>query len=178
MVTFILGAGFNIDAISEAGPFFGESLWGERYQIECGYPLIADMSRLCFGTEHRPDESKSIEVLFAEAIERGDYRPLTIFANCLRKADYYIARRLAVCNKANSYARFFRDFKGSHFLTFNYDSLAETFLFQLGIWNPRDGYGVSVEAGLPPAAEEFASRESRALVLHLHGSLCIRTSET
>ena len=44
---------------------------------------------------------------------------------------------------------------------------------------PRDGYGVKVAAHLHPGAgaEEFAGKKSSALVLHLHGSLCIRTSE-
>jgi hypothetical protein len=77
----------------------------------------------------------------------------------------------------NCYRRFFQAFADSNFLTFNYDSLSETFLFRPRCWYPHDGYGVRVLAHLPPGAEEFLDKKSSTLVLHLHGSLCIRTSE-
>ena len=88
-----------------------------------------------------------------------------------------MAQPLARSDGVNCYHQFFRTFPDSNFLTFNYDSLPETFLFRLGRWYPRDGYGVPVRAHLPPGSEEFDNKTSSALVLHLHGSLCIRTSE-
>jgi hypothetical protein len=36
-----------------------------RYQIECGYPLVGDTLRLCFGLDV-PPAGKSIEDLFAD----------------------------------------------------------------------------------------------------------------
>jgi len=166
MPTFIIGAGFNADAAGEAG----------RQQPDSGYPLVGDTLRLCFDLPGIP-EAKSIEDLFSDALERREYEPIRKLAECLRFADHYVARALAIAERVNCYQRFFRAFPDSSFLTFNYDSLPETFLFRLGRWYPRDGYGVGVTAHLPPGSEEFADKTSSALVLHLHGSLCIRTSE-
>jgi hypothetical protein len=166
MPTFILGAGFNTDAGGEAG----------RQQLDSGYPLVSDTLRLCFDLPRIP-EGKSIEDLFSDALGRRDYGPITKLADRLRAADHYVAKELAQAERVNCYQRFFRAFPDSNFLTFNYDSLPETFLYRLRRWYPRDGYGVPVVAHLPPRAEEFADKTSSALVLHLHGSLCIRTSE-
>lgn len=166
MPTFILGAGFDADAAAEAG----------RQQHDFGYPLVGDTLRLCFDLPGIP-EAMSIEDLFSDALERREYEPIRKLADRLRSADYYLAHALARAEKVNCYQRFFRAFPDSSFLTFNYDSLPETFLFRLGRWFPRDGYGVRVIAHLPPGSEEFADKTSSALVLHLHGSLCIRTSE-
>src|SRR5712664_1490307 len=94
MPTFILGAGFNVDAADEAGPIFGESLYEGRYQIDCGYPLVAETVRLCFDLTRIP-VGKSIEDLFSDALERKDHIPLMKLANRLRKADYYIAHLIA-----------------------------------------------------------------------------------
>src|SRR5579864_8836789 len=176
MPTFVLGAGFNVDATAEAGPLFAESLYQGRYRIDCSYPLVGDTLRLCFGLDRILD-GKSVENLFADALERGDYDPLRKLAERLRYADYRIARALACDNRLNCYLTFFQAFVGSNFLTFNYDSLPETFLFHLRYWFPHDGYGVRIAATLPPGSEEFADRKSGTLVLHLHGSLCIRTSK-
>jgi hypothetical protein len=166
MPTFVLGAGFNADAAAEVG----------RQQSEYGYPLVGDTLRLCFDLPEVPAE-KSIEDLFSEALERHDYAPIRILADRLRYADYHVAHALALAQAVNCYQQFFRTFPNSRFLTFNYDSLPETFLFRLGRWYPRDGYGVPVTTHLPPGSEHLANRTSDALVLHLHGSLCIRTSE-
>ena len=82
MPTFILGAGFNVDATAEAGPIFGESLYIGRYQIECGYPLVGDTLRMCFGLDVLP-AGLSIENLFADALARGDYGPLVELLSAL-----------------------------------------------------------------------------------------------
>ncbi|MBI3279419.1 MAG: hypothetical protein HYZ57_06220 [Acidobacteria bacterium] len=163
-----------MDATAEAGPVFGESLYIGRYQIDCGYPLVAETLRLCFNLDALP-AGNSIEDLFADAM-RGDYGPIRKLADRLREADYRIANRLASAGTRNSYQEFFDAFPDANFLTFNYDSLPETFLYRLGRWCPHDGYGVRVAAHLPPGADALAIKNSRALVLHLHGSLCIRTS--
>ena len=176
MPIFILGAGFNADAAGEAGHLFAESLYDGSYRIDCGYPLVDDMLRLCFGQDRIPP-GNSIENLFSDAQEHGDYGPLARLADRLRYADYRIAQELSSDKRLNCYRKFFQAFPGSHYLTFNYDSLPETFLYRLGHWYPHDGYGVPVAAPPPPGKEELASKKSSALVLHLHGSLCIRTSE-
>lgn len=177
MPTFLLGAGFNADATAEAGAIFGESVYGERYQIHCGYPLVGETLHLCFNLDTLPD-GQSIEDLFADALARNDYDPLEKLADRLRAADYYIANRIASDEKPNCYRRFFNTFANSNFLTFNYDSLPEACLYRLGRWYPHDGYGVSVAVVLPPGKEELADKKSSVLVLHLHGSLCVSTSET
>jgi hypothetical protein len=176
MPTFILGAGFNADAAGEAGPLFADSLYGEHYAINCGYPMVGDTLRLCFGLETTPD-GKSIEDLFADAQEHRDPDPIQKLAQRLRYADYRIAQELASGKRANCYLEFFTRFMGCNFLTFNYDSLPETFLFHLGCWYPHDGYGIRVLAPLGPNTEESIQGRSGALVLHLHGSLSIRTDE-
>jgi hypothetical protein len=176
MPTFILGAGFNADATQEAGPLFADSLYGEHYVIDCGYPMVGDTLRLCFGLERTP-EGKSIEDLFGDAQERRDPNPIQKLAKRLRYADYRIAKELASGKTANCYQKFFSSFMHCRFLTFNYDSLPETFLFRLGSWHPHDGYGVRVLAPPRPNTERSVLRSSSALVLHLHGSLCIRTEE-
>ena len=176
MPTFILGAGFNADAAGEAGPLFADSLYGEHYVIDCGYPMVGDTLRLCFGLERTP-EGKSIEDLFADAEEQRDPDPIQKLAQRLRYADYRIAQELASGKRANCYLEFFTRFMRCNFLTFNYDSLPETFLFRLGCWYPHDGYGVRVLAPQGPNAEESIQGRSGALVLHLHGSLSIRTDE-
>lgn len=165
---FLLGAGFNADATAEVGPLFGNS-------IDCGYPLVADALRVCFD-RRKPATNQSIEDLFSEALERREYSPIEELAHCLMKADYYLAFHLA-STQPNCYGNFVRAFDGSHFLTLNYDSLPETMLFHMERWYPHDGYGIPVQAELPPGKEsKFADRKSTSLVLHLHGSLCVKTS--
>jgi hypothetical protein len=127
---FLLGAGFNLDANDERGTISVDSLYGPR-QIDAGYPLVCDTASLCFDLTTVPP-GKSIEDLFLDAAERNDYNPLSKLAYCLRQADYHIAFALASREKSNCYSEFFHAFTGSSFLTFNYDSLPETFLFRLG----------------------------------------------
>lgn len=134
------------------------------------------MARLCFDLTGIP-VGKSIEVLFSLALERHDYVPLTRLADRLREADYRIAFHLASADRTNCYQRFFDTFPICNFLTFNYDSFPETFLFRRKRWYPPDGYGVAVTAHLPPLSDEFSVKPSTSVVLHLHGSFCIRTSE-
>ena len=74
-------------------------------------------------------------------------------------------------------ARFFETFAGSNFVTFNYDSLPEIFLHRAKRWYPHDGYGVPVEVERLLGTTDADNRNSTSLVLHLHGSFCVHTSE-
>ena len=118
---FLLGAGFDIDANREAGPVL-DSYSGGR--IDCGYPLVADVLKLCFGLDALP-MGKSVEDLFADASRNRDYEPLKKLVDRLMEADYYIPQKLISSGTSNSYRQFFEKFHGTHFLTFNYDSLPE-----------------------------------------------------
>lgn len=169
---FLLGAGFNKDAKKEAGEIEG---------VDCGYPLLQELYKTCF-PDNEIKSSISIEELFANEIKRRNYKPLKILYDTIMKADYYIANKLLLdkqCSK-NCYSKFFNDFQQSSFLTFNYDSLPETFLLRLGSWFPHDGYGVPVEIGFnwsigidENKIKEHLAKNSKSFVLHLHGSLCI-----
>ena len=172
-MVFLIGAGFNVDAVEEAGPICGTSMYIGRFQIPCGYPLVADALRLCFGLQEVP-RGKSVEDLFAEALESGDYSPMERLSQRLMEADYRLATKLASATEPNCYKHFFGRFSRKHFLTFNYDSMIETFLLRLGHWYPHDGYGVDVEAERSPWINESIG-QSASLILHLHGSLCLYT---
>ena len=174
---FLIGAGFNVDAIHEAGPVYGNSIYAGCYVIDCGYPLVADVARLCFGLAQAPTD-KSIEDLFAEALEGGSYAALQKLSDRVMDADSRLAEQLASSGTSNCYREFFERFPEANFITFNYDSLVEIFLFRMGRWYPEDGYGLPVEvelAHLKPT--EFTAMRSKSLVLHLHGTFCVYTSE-
>jgi hypothetical protein len=170
---FLLGAGFDIDATQEAGVIDGHSMYGETFTIECGYPLMPDVLRLCFGLDELP-KGKSVEDLFAEAEEAHDYKPMQMLIDRLMEADYYIAQKLA--SESNSYTQFFERFKGSNLLTFNYDSLPEIILSRHGRWQPEDGYGVPVHAERM-AGTTPTTGSSESLVIHLHGTACVYPSD-
>jgi len=171
---FLLGAGFDIDANREAGPVVN-SYYGSH--IDCGYPLVSDVLKLCFGLDKTP-EGKSIEDLFSEAAHAGDYKPMEALIDRLMGADYYIAERLASSQTQNPYRRFFEHFSEGQFLTFNYDSLPEIFLSQSGRWFPEDGYGVPVRTERRPLVKPLTNAKSSSLVVHLHGSACVFTIES
>lgn len=176
MNLFLIGAGFNIDSNREAGTVYGNSIYNGLYEIQCGYPLIADVLKLCFGLDQLPLGS-SVEDLFFAALQMADYKPMEKLVDRLMEADYYIARRLASSEPLNSYRKFFEKFGGAQFLTFNYDSLPEIFLSQNGLWYPEDGYGVPVSAELAFNAKVQPNVKSISLVVHLHGSACVYTDE-
>lgn len=165
--TFILGAGFCADAASEAGE-------SKHY-----YPLLDNLLKDCFGLTSLP-QGKSIENLFDEAMQDHNRKPLKALYEKLMAADYHITPKLRDCGgRENAYLRFLRYFEDAFFLTFNYDSFIEILLMSLKRWRPDDGYGVSVDAKVkgnlihqPPLPEC-----SRNLVLHLHGTLCIYSSD-
>jgi hypothetical protein len=166
---FLLGAGFDIDATREAGVIYGHSMYRGTFRMECGYPLMLDVLRLCFGLNELP-AGKSVEDLFADAEQAGDYEPMQALIERLMEADYYIAQKLA--SESNSYVQFFERFTGSVYLTFNYDSLPEIILSRKNRWQPEDGYGVPVEAERM-AGTTPVSVGSDSLVVHLHGTACV-----
>jgi hypothetical protein len=165
---FLFGAGFNADASKEAGS-------GEKYRNKVAYPLAADIVSSCADLVSSSD-GESPEQMFARALKHSPV-PLENLAERLYNADHCVALELASGERPNCYQKFFDTFTGSHFLTFNYDSLPETFLFKRKKWYPHDGYGVPVEAGLSWWQADLPRQKSTAHVIHLHGSLCIRTSE-
>src|SRR5260370_10358165 len=123
-------------------------------------------------------DGKSIEDLFSDALWGDDYEPLKKFAQRLMDADCDVAQKLASSSQThNCYREFFRKFGDAHLLSFNYDSLPEIFLTQLGRWYPEDGYGVPVATERQPGASLAADARSASWVLHLHGSLCVYTAK-
>ena len=170
-VVFLLGAGFSVDAASEA-----DNPMAPGHAAR--YPLVSELRDVCFGLDTLlPD--KSIEDLFQESIDRGEHRPLDILYDILMEADYYITPRLRRdgTNADNAYLHFLRDFPKTALITFNYDSLPEILLLSERSWRPEDGYGVPVQAELRPVRDEsLVVERSLRPVLHLHGSLCIYTA--
>lgn len=171
---FLLGAGFNKDAKQEAGPVIKEHFYMGEYKIDCQYPLLNDLIRICFEKES-VGAGISIEECFATALKEKNYKPLRRLYDTLMNADYYLIPKLLPDgdNPNNCYARFFEHYNKSSFLTFNYDSMPEIFLLTMGQWHPHDGYGVPVEV----VDINHQNCQSSNLVLHLHGSLCIYKTE-
>jgi hypothetical protein len=174
---FLLGAGFDIDATREARPIYGNSIYVGHNEIDCGYPLVADVLKLSFGLD-APPAGKSVEDLFADALQDGNYKPMEVLVDRLMEADYRIAQKLARSETSNSYLEFFKKFDGAQFLTFNYDSLPEIFLSQDGRWRPEDGYGVPVSTELAVGVKPAQNTRSSSLVIHLHGTACVYTIES
>lgn len=169
-LVFLLGAGFSVDAASEAGDPMALSS-GRPAQ----YPLVSDLLDICFGMGALPPD-KSIEDLFEDCIDEGNRQPLQVLYELLMETDYYITPCLKCggSHENNAYLRFLRDFPRAPLLTFNYDSLPEILLLAEHWWRPEDGYGVPVQA------KHRTLRDAKPLVdsslrpvLHLHGSLCI-----
>jgi len=167
---FLLGAGFSIDAASEAGyPTLSSS------GLKARYPLTGELLEPCFGITALP-QGKSVEDLFQDSVDRRDPRPFSVLCDILMEADYYITPQLKQggSRSNNVYTKFLNDFPESPLLTYNYDSLLEVLLLADHSWCPGDGYGVPVEAfqrtircGKQPVAKSLRP------VLHLHGSLCV-----
>ena len=81
-VLFLLGAGFNVDAASEAGNPIGT-------QAPIEYPVVSDLLKKCFHRDSIPAK-KSIEDLFQDCIDEGNREPINILYDTLMEADYYI----------------------------------------------------------------------------------------
>lgn len=175
---FLLGAGFNKDAKNEAGEIIEHSIYKGDYEIECGYPLRDELYRICFH-DKEINASISIENLFADAIKKRELEPLQHLYDTIMKADYFIINKLLSEKPDTScYSKFFKNFLEASFLTFNYDSLPEVFLFNLKRWSPHDGYGVPVETEFAWSAfNKYTKQNSKSFILHLHGSLCIYTHD-
>ena len=176
MQLFLLGAGFDADAAGEAGPIYGNSIYVGSYRIDCSYPTLADVAGLCFGLDNVLVD-KSIEEMFADAIEQGNYDPLRKLYERIMEADFRLAWRLSSPEHPSCYREFFESFSESTFITFNYDSLPAIFLHRLHRWYPHDGYGVPVETETMAGAMIVEFPKSTSLVLHLHGSFCVYTME-
>ncbi len=165
---FLFGSGFNADAGRCQTPEGGD----------CWYPQLADTAALCFNKQI--PVSESIEHLFSAAEQSRDNKPMDTLIRRLVDADFYLAyRQISSSGSSNCYHKFFDAFRGATFLTFNYDSLPEIFLFRAGMWFPNDGYGVEVEADIVNSlmTDKFVRKPSASIVLHLHGSICLHASD-
>ncbi len=173
-IVFIVGAGFNVDAASEAG--YSRSLPSGRGGQ---YPLVDDLLKICFNREKLPNNFKSIEELFQDSINRDENKPRNELYEYLMELDYYITPRLKCGGNHyhNTYVRFLQDFPKLPLITFNYDSLLEILLLAEGSWFPGDGYGVPVQFQRPFRMGTPDDGKSLRHVLHLHGSLCVYTKD-
>ncbi len=173
-LVFLLGAGFNFDAASEAGhPQGVSSAHPPRY------PMVRDLLDACFTSCDSLPAQRTIEDLFQESIDIGNTEPLEKLYALLKEADYFITPHLrgGGGREENAYLKFLTDFPDAPLLTFNYDSLPEILLLAERTWSPQDGYGVAVEAETGWVRDRIAIPDnSRRHVLHLHGSLCIYTA--
>lgn len=175
---FLLGAGFGADARFHAGSIRGNSLGGDEHEIECTYPLLSDLPRICYSNTNPPVPPEKVESRLADDLKAGNRKPLEHLCDELSKADYYLGPHLVgETRDPNPYSRFFAGFPSSSFLTYNYDAFVEYALFKARRWSPRDGYGIPVEAELSSIGSSFNMMESQNLVLHLHGSLLLYTRE-
>ncbi|MBN1696704.1 MAG: SIR2 family protein [Spirochaetales bacterium] len=161
---FLIGAGFNVDT----------ALWNP--QKKHSYPLVSDLLRICFNKKELP-EGKSIEDLFQESIANNETGKLEILYDRIMEADYYIGGYFTNPYNDHSnkpYHMFLENFRDSHFLTFNYDSLLEMMLFMQKRWKPDDGFGIGVITDQKYLVKPIELPEKTSnLVLHLHGTLCV-----
>jgi hypothetical protein len=170
---FLIGAGFGRDARAVVGSIRGHSIYLGEYEIDCGYPLLSDLPKICFPNASQSVAADDIEARLAEAILSGDHEPIERLCMELQKADWYLAPRLSGGQGSNPYASLLEAFPSSSYLTFNYDAFLEFGLFRAGRWSPHDGYGVPIVAELGFTAKPFTIQDSQSLVLHLHGSLLV-----
>jgi hypothetical protein len=172
-IVFILGAGFSVDAASEAG--YPSALSSGR---PAQYPLIPDLLKACFNMDTLP-LNKSIEDLFQDCIDKRETQSLDNLYNIIMETDYYITPLLKRTGSHynNVYIKFMQDFPKSPLITFNYDSLPEILLLAEQLWSPIDGYGVPVHTWQPPLrhGQPYKGKSLRP-ILHLHGSLCVYPS--
>ena len=172
---FLVGAGFGADARALASSIRGKSIYIGEYEIDCGYPMLDDLPRICFPDSSPAVSPDQVENRLADALGSGDSAPIKRLYESLMEADYYLATRLLCPNHVNPYRRMIDYFPESSYLSFNYDSFLEYGLFRAGRWSPHDGYGVPVDMSLGFTVEPHDPRDSRNLVLHLHGSLLVYT---
>lgn len=167
---FLLGAGFNVDAASEAG-FPNVSF----PRANAHYPMIGDLLEPCFGITALPPE-KSIEDMFQDSFDRNDPKPFDVLCEKLMEADCYITPRIkrGGSHSRNVYTKFLEDYPESPLLTYNYDSLLEILLLANQTWCPTDGYGIQVHVTQRTIRKgKQPIKQSLRPVLHLHGSLCV-----
>jgi hypothetical protein len=173
-IVFILGAGFCVDAASEAGiPVINNR--------PVSYPLVSELLKLCFNLTSLPP-NKSIEDLFQESIDNKEIKPRENLIYSLMEADYFLTPKLQKggSHEKNVYMYFLDRFSKAPIITFNYDSLLEILMYSKKLWRPDDGYGVQVNASLGFGSDKFAStlpQSSNRLILHLHGTLCVYESD-
>lgn len=186
---FILGAGFNLDAnkyidpknyyfLPSANDCHNPPLEWETKQLPCAYPKVDDLVHACFGPGI--DLEKSAEKLFTQAYKNAEWIPLERLVDIIQAADYYIASNI-IYNSCTPYMKFFQHFKESHFISYNYDCLAELHLQILNHWHPRHGFGIEALYFRNPIikGQNFIPMHIvSSIVLHLHGSLYLYPIES
>jgi hypothetical protein len=171
---FLLGAGFGADAGAIVGPIEAQSIYIGKYRFSCAYPLVRDLPRVCFPSAAPPVPVTEVEAKLADSLRAGNHEPVDRLCEELSKADYYLAPKLVGWpDRPNAYAKFFSDFPGCSYATYNYDAFVEFALFRLGRWSPHDGFGVEVAVDVGFTAEPYELRGSESLVLHLHGTYLV-----
>lgn len=170
---FLLGAGFNADAGRLVRSIEAESINLGNYS-NCSYPLVRDLPAICFPSESPAIPTDAVELRLGQELAAGNKVPFERLSRELSKADHYLASRLVGWPTAsNPYRKFFDDFPDSSIATFNYDGLVELALFRSNQWSPHDGFGVKVAVSQGYSAEPFEVRDSKRLVLHLHGTYMV-----
>lgn len=156
---FIIGAGFSLAANRHRAHFDND--------LVKPYPLIGDLGRECFGSSWTP--GSSVEAAFEKALRQQERGPIERLIKTIQSADYFIGSAEATADES-IYKTLTQEFPGSHYLTFNYDSLLEQVLLRNRLWTPTDGFGVPVAVSSisAPPCERSAS-----LVIHLHGSVLL-----
>lgn len=156
---FITGAGFSLAANRHCA--------SSDNQLVKPYPLISDLGRECFGSSWIP--GVSVEAAFESALRRNQQEPIDKLAKVIQAADFFVGSAEAAADES-TYKALCQQFPGSHYLTFNYDSLMEQVLLKNRLWNPTDGFGVPVKVN---STSSPPCERSTSLVIHLHGSVLL-----
>jgi hypothetical protein len=124
--TFLIGAGFNVDANSLVAPYRATNLYGETYDVNAAYPVISELASIAFPNETVVD----FEERLAAAIAARDHGPMARVVDALMTADHYVGSRLDESGTRNIYDEFLDWCGPASFLTFNYDAFLELRLFK------------------------------------------------
>lgn len=187
---YILGAGFSHGYNQNSYPLMGDFLQaakkGKTYQLTGAHELLARFIAKYFGYAEYHDIEKVMSFLSVPVLDD----PAIPSENRSKLYDDLVGliqSTLGACNvnpllaKHSVYAAFANHLveTDSTIISFNYDLLLDTLLYQTGKWLGSDGYGAeipSVEAAFPyPLRPSKASPLNRsrsgACLLKLHGSI-------
>jgi hypothetical protein len=99
----------------------------------------------------------------------GNYTDLDELSSCIRTYIYLSLIDATVdSNLMNSFLQHLSDH--DTIVSFNYDLIMDYALYELGIWHPKDGYGINFKQ-FPQLSFDFKNRKSQVHIYKLHGSL-------